>query len=113
MKKITVIQGTVEKILISFSYPACPSLTLNDLDFSVDFTAFGSNRPLHFEKGDLIRKLDPETGKIDFYAPIDTSVLKFGEIMMQLTAFIPDSDFEEGVRPEIQRCSTNVVIKKR
>lgn len=110
MEQIFVKTGTVEKIHISFSYPACPTLTLDDIDFFVEFSAIGSSETIRFGKGDLIRKLDPTTGRFDYYAAIDTAVLKYGEVRMKITALIPDDDFEEGVRPEVQGCSTNIVI---
>lgn len=106
-----VIQGTVLKMHLSFSYPADPTLTLEDLDFSVDFYTRGGT-PQHFEPDDLIRVLNESTGLFDYYAPVDTAWLGCGTVFMKMTVDIPDGDFPDGKRREVGVIATSVALDK-
>lgn len=52
-----------------------------------------------------------DNGTREFYVPVDTAELGVGEITADLVAYIPDTDFSDGLRTEIVRfTSLGVVI---
>lgn len=46
----------------------------------------------------------------NYIACVDSGKLGFGTIMMRVTAQIPDSDFQDGLRTEIKTVSTGITI---
>lgn len=93
---------------INFSYPADPTLRLDDVLFSVDYYCHPSKKQ-HFDKEDLIRTT--EGSSVQYYAPVDTAMVGIGKLKMVMTVDIPDTDFPQNKRREIVACESNVVIE--
>lgn len=48
----------------------------------------------------------------NYIACFDSTQLGVGKIMCRVTAYIPDADFEDGLRKEIETVETNVTITR-
>lgn len=48
----------------------------------------------------------------NYVACFDSSQLGAGKIMCRVTAYIPDADFEDGLRKEVETVETNVTITR-
>lgn len=48
----------------------------------------------------------------NYVACVDSTKLGVGKIMCRVTAYIPDADFEDGLRTEIETVDTNVTITR-
>lgn len=88
-----VYLGTKLKYAVSLS---SPGFDLQRDEFSVDIIR-GPKR-IHFEKEDLV--VD-ENGK--YYVCFDTMELGGGIIEAIITAFVPDEDFDDGIRTEVAK----------
>jgi hypothetical protein len=80
------------------------SIHLADCDFECTFTTCGG-RSLKIEKSKMI-KLDAD----NYTAKVDTSNLSYGRLFVYLKVFIPDIDVETGVRTEIERIDTGIIL---
>ncbi len=52
---------------------------------------------------------EPESGDMEYYIVVDTEALGSGKYEVITRAYVPDDDFEEGVRPEIDKQTLIVV----
>ena len=86
-----VFVGTKLKFAITIS---SPGFDISEDDFTVDIRR--GAKMLHFEKDDLV--VD-ENGK--YYVCFDTTELGGGIIEAIITAFVPDEDFDDGIRTEV------------
>lgn len=86
-----VFVGTKLKFAITIS---SPGFDIGEDDFTVDIRR--GAKMLHFEKEDLV--VD-ENGK--YYVCFDTAELGGGIIEAIITAFVPDDDFDDGIRTEV------------
>lgn len=104
---VQVLKGTTIKMQILWDYPADPAVSLDSVDFYVEY--FTSPRhKITLQSSELVR----EEGESDvrWYAYVQSSLLSAGRLMMRLHASIPDIDAPEGVKVEYTECTTNVVI---
>ena len=79
---------------------------MSDYDFTCRFYIY-TNRYVEMKKSEMI-KVDED----NYMGCIDSSKLGTGNIMMRITAQIPDTDFPDGLRTEIETISTEVRISK-
>lgn len=77
---------------------------MSDYDFACRFYIY-TNRYVELKKSEMI-KVDED----NYIACIDSSTLGAGAIMMRITAQIPDADFPDGLRTEIEKVPTGVNI---
>ncbi len=75
---------------------------MSDYDFTCRFYIY-ANRYVELGKSEMIRVDDD-----NYIACIDSGKLSAGLIMLRITAQIPDSDFPDGIRTEIETVSTGV-----
>ena len=82
-------------------------LSMQDYDFSVDVYTRGG-KVLKFDKWQCI-KADADNYRITF----NTQDLGIGTLKYKFAAYIPDSDFDDGVRTEIAfgRMNINIVAE--
>lgn len=81
-------------------------LHMSDYDFTCRFHIY-TNRNVEISKSEMIRVDDD-----NYIACIDSSKLGVGTIMMRIIAQIPDADFPDGLRTEIETISTGLVISR-
>lgn len=79
---------------------------MSDIDFTCDFFIY-TNRKITVKK-DAMVKVDDD----NYVACFDSSQLGAGKIMCRVTAYIPDADFEDGLRKEVETVETNVTITR-
>lgn len=100
------VKGT--KFKLNVNMEAIDGFHLSDIDFEIE--VFTSSR----YKVQKIPK--PEAIKVDddnYIIRVDTNICGSGDYYMTLTAYIPDTDFEEGVRTEVKTAFTGVTIDAR
>lgn len=71
--------------------------TMNDMDFECLFYV-SPNKTFTTLKKDMI-KVDNE----NYIAIVDSEKLGIGKVMVKVTAYVPDGDFENGFRKEVAR----------
>lgn len=81
-------------------------LHMSDYDFTCRFYIY-TNRNVEISKSEMIRVDDD-----NYIACIDSSKLGVGTIMMRIIVQIPDADFPDGLRTEIETISTGLVISR-
>lgn len=85
--------GTELKYLIEIT---ASGFSMADDDFEVEIIR--GSKVLHFDKTDM--ETD-EQG--NWYVCFDTKDLKTGKISARITAHVPDNDYPDGIRDEVQR----------
>lgn len=80
--------------------------TMDDYDWSVDVYC-STKRVVTIAKGDAIR-IDEN----NYVLLVDTEELGAGELKCKITAHIPDGDFEDRSRTEVQAIATGITIIK-
>lgn len=98
------IVGTVIKINVHFD--KIDELSMSDYNFLCKFYVH-PNKNITVRKDEMIR-IDDD----NYIAVIDTEKIGSGEIIMRVTAMIPDDDCPVGIRKEVTECSTGIIIKK-
>ena len=107
--------GTELKMLLGFNYPANKDLTLDNIDFDVEFYCKEGKSQKFFKRdnkqdgyGGLQRDRD------NWYAYVDTSITGPGVLKMKFTAYIPAGAMvgNNMTRTEVAVCDTNVMIQK-
>lgn len=79
-------------------------LHMDDYDFTCRFSVY-TNRVVQVEKKDMIR-VDQD----NYVACIDSRKIGSGGVKMRFTAFIPDVDFPDGLRTEVETIYTGITI---
>lgn len=79
---------------------------MSDIDFTCDFFIY-PNHKITVSKESMV-KVDDD----NYVACFDSAKLGIGRIMCKVTAYIPDADFEDGLRTEVETVETNVTITK-
>lgn len=79
---------------------------MSDIDFSCEFYVY-TNRKVSVSKEQMI-KVDDD----NYIACVDSTKLGVGKIMCRVTAYIPDADFEDGIRKEVDTADTNIIITR-
>lgn len=93
--------GTIYKLNIHIE--GLP-LAMDDVEFSCKFWTFKESVTLR--KNEMIR-IDEE----NYVAVIDSSLIGRGEIRVQTTVLIPDTDCDGGIRTEIYTEQTGIKIR--
>lgn len=102
------IKGSIIKMAINFSYPTVPTLTLDDVPFSIDYYC-QPGKIQHFDKNDLIRTT--EGSAVMYFAPVDSVIVGTGKLKALMTVDIPDADFPFGYRREMVKCESQCIIE--
>lgn len=78
--------------------------SMDDIEFECEFYTF-RNRKTVVKKQDMVR-VDQD----NYLAMIDSSELGVGTIICRVIAYIPDADFDDGFRTEVEEVSTGITI---
>lgn len=106
MNEKSVLQpslGTTLKLLVSADLGE--GIHLEDVDFSCVFFRSGINTGQQVSK-EAMMKLNQD----EYIAVVDTNVIGTGEYYMRLTAYLPDTDVESGIRTEVVVVPTGVRV---
>lgn len=95
-----VFSGTKVKYLIE--------ITSNGFDMArddFDITLKWRQNTKFFSKADLVEKVITEEGKEkhQYYLCFDTAEVGYGDIMAIVRAYVPDTDFPDGIRLEVDK----------
>lgn len=93
------VKGTIIKAVISIDLPS--GLTMDDIDFSCRFFVFSASQVI--EKSQMVR-----INENSYSCYVDTKIIGTGEIWLETTAYLPDSDYESGTRVEIDKINTGI-----
>lgn len=99
-----VFIGTELKINVNIA--PIDGVSMDDYDFEVEFYC-STKKILVFKKADAIR-----IDNSNYMFCIDTNQLSSGNLKCKVTAFIPDGDFEDLLRTEVQKIDTGINIVK-
>lgn len=91
---------------LNVSIEPISDFTMDDYDFKCEFWCY-SNRKVTIEKKDMSRQ-----DENNYIARLDSRLLGSGELKCMVTAYIPDSDFDDGYRTEVVCVDTNCDIVK-
>lgn len=98
--KDSLFKGTKAKYRIEVESPGFDMSTDN---FTVKLTCGSVSQT--FQKSDLIDKVVIENGvsKHEYYVCFDSATFGVGDILVQINAYVPDTDFAGGTRLEIDK----------
>lgn len=100
------IIGIGSEFKLNLNIPSVNGVTMDDYDFIVDI--YCSNRnAVSIKKEEAIR-VDSD----NYILLVDSLKLKHGNVKCKVTAYIPDRDFEDGLRTEVAFIDTNITIIK-
>lgn len=100
------MSGLGTDIKINIHLDRLDGYRMSDIDFTCNFFIY-TNRKITIKKEVMI-KVDDD----NYVACFDSTQLGIGKIMCRVTAYIPDADFEDGLRTEIETVDTNVTITR-
>ena len=104
METQQIIYGS--EIKLNINIKPIDSLHMSDYDFNVVFFT-NSDQNITLQKHQL-KQIDSD----NYIAMLDTKQLGLGKVRMKLTAFLPDSDFDDLLRTEIIQTITGIQIVK-
>lgn len=98
-------QGSERKFLLEI---IAPGFSMHDDDFRVVLKQNTTTK--EFSKQDLIEEtyIDDGVEKYRYYLCFDTSIFR-GPVMCIVFAYVPDSDFPDGFRTEIDKFEITIV----
>jgi hypothetical protein len=96
------------KVKLNISLPPIDGYHLADVDWSVLVFTEQGLKTLTVDKKNAIY-----IDKDNYVIRVDTSLVGAGTYYTTLTAYIPDTDFEDGIRPEKRTRYTGVIIDPR
>lgn len=96
-----VAKGTIIKLAVSIELPS--GLTMDDIDFQCKFSVMLNSQTI--KKQEMVRN-----DKNSYTCFLDTNVIGRGEIYIETTAYLPDTDYEGGIRPEVDKRTTGISI---
>ena len=98
--------GLGTELKLNINIEPMGELTMDDYDFMVEiYTSLKRIQEIH--KSDTIR-IDEN----NYVACVDSEALGHGLVKVRVTAYIPDNDFEDGVRTEVVYLNTDITIIK-
>lgn len=106
MRQQKIFLGTELKLNVNIE--PMGTLTMDGYNFEVEFfTAQQRDKKKVFKKGDAgIKKVDSN----NYICCLDTADVGVGALMCRTIAYLPDGDFEDGLRTEIVEFNTKIEI---
>ena len=98
--KDKIFQGTEVKYLVEIT---ASGFSMHDDDFNI--TLRRGNKERTFQKNELIEEMVIVEGqeKYNYYLCFDTAEFGTGVIVCIVRAFVPDTDFPDGLRTEVDK----------
>lgn len=81
-------------------------VTMDDYDFNCDIYCNKSENVIHYKKSELVR-----VDENNYIALVDSTILGVGTIKCKVTAYVPDNDFDDGLRTEVIAINTGIKIR--
>jgi len=81
-------------------------LSMDDVDFNCTFfRADATSRKQTVTKEEMVR-----IDRNEYVAVVDTAVIGAGEYYLKFTAYLPDTDVSDGIRPEVVSVPTGIRV---
>ena len=93
-------------VKIEFTADLPDELLLKDIDFTVKVINADTNSHEDYQKADCIMVGDGA----DYVVLVDTEDMGVGTLMLRLTVFIPDTDYQSGTRKEVIKIDPHVRV---
>ena len=100
MNEDLIYIGTKLKYILEIT---CDGFSMDDNEFCVDL--YRGPNTLHLDKADLEHGIDG-----NWYVCFDTNVLGAGVVTAKVTALVPDLDFHDGIRVEVEKYPLVTII---
>lgn len=92
-----MIEGTYVGSKLKYAVTiSSPGFDITRDDLTIDIRRGG--KKIHFEKDDLIVDENDQ-----YYVCFDSAALGPGKVEAVITAFVPDDDFDDGIRTEVAK----------
>lgn len=98
-----VIRGT--EVKFNLNIEPIGDVHMSSYDFMVTAYCAGTSQKVVIQKSDCV-KVDDD----NYTLPVDTSALGTGQLMLDVRAYIPDTDFPDSTRTEIVRLETDIEV---
>ena len=98
-----VYLGTELKFAITIT---AGGFSMQEDDFSVEFKNTSNGNSVKLSKSELV-----SDGEL-YLALVDTTALGAGIVRVVTTAFVPDADFDDGLRTEVNVIDDLIIIKR-
>lgn len=98
--------GIGTELKINIGIEPIDGYTMDDYDFNAEFFVY-RNKTVSVSKNDMVR-----VDENNYIALLDSNDVGSGRLMVVVTAYIPDSDFQDGLRTEVSRGDTGIIIIK-
>lgn len=98
--------GLGTELKLNINIEPIGEITMDHYDFEVDVWC-SLKRIVTITKSEAIR-----VDENNYIICVDSSLLGHGQIKAKVTAYVPDNDFEDGVRTEVVYLNTNIEIVK-
>lgn len=105
--KVRPVKGDMLKLAIGFDYPSDKSITLDDIDFFVEYFC-DATKKVTLQKEDLY--VDSTEIPSQYYAYVDTNITGRGKLKMRMNAQLPDAGAPQGIRTEYVEVETDINI---
>lgn len=99
-------KGTEFKLNVNMK--AIDGFHLSDIDFEIEIFTNSRYKIQRIQKSEAI-KVDDD----NYIVKVDSNICGSGDYYMALTAYVPDTDFDKGVRTEVKTVFTGVTIDAR
>lgn len=100
-----VFYGTELKLNINIE--PIDGMTMDDYDFFIEVFGQWTKENIKIRKGEAIR-IDEN----NYVVRLDTTKLGLGGLSCKVTAYLPDDDFEDGLRTEVVCIDTGITVAK-
>lgn len=100
-----VFYGT--EIKLNVNIEPMDGITMDDYDFFIEVSNQLAKESTKIEKSEAIR-IDAN----NYVVRLDTTKLGLGGLSCKVTAFLPDDDFEDGLRTEVVYVDTGITVAK-
>lgn len=104
MAKNIIYLGTELKLNIHIE--PIDGLTMDNYDFNID---------VYVSQRKIVSTPKSECVRIDennYVVLVDTNVIGVGDITCKVTAYVPDGDFDDGLRTEVVQIQTGITIAR-
>ena len=81
------------------------TVTMDDYDFIVEIST--QRTSCEFKKSQLLRQ-----DENNYVVLLDSKKLGLGVLKCKVTAYVPDTDFPDGIRTEVLSIDTGIIIRR-
>lgn len=109
--RLYYLVGNVLKVQLFWEYPSDPAVSLDTIDFSVEYYTNPRSKVTVSKEG-CDREEEVVDGRtvVNYYVYVDSNVTKAGDLMMRCMAYVPDLKAPNGIKPDYKEYDTLVTF---